>query len=191
MTVRRALSTTAVTVIFVAHGNRRGESKAGLKVLDISVSRQTYLGLPDGRLWAHQAEITEHIVTTILSNDIGEVMTLGRHGYDEHPDHITTHLAAESAIRVLRRQFGRAVGLSALSQNHSGNHVTAVYGDTRQRKLGALAAHQSQFPIHPADPEASGNKVTMDGYAIDGDFWESFGLYHPLVLHAETYDRVL
>ena len=189
MTAGRALSTIPATDIFVAQGKRREESQQGLAALDVAANSQIYLGLPDGQLWRHRDEIADRIVSTVIAHDIGQVMTLGATGYDNHPDHITSHEAAVSAVRILRTSYKRDIGLLALNNAHCGEVAVPGSPVSQQRKLQALALHESQFPLHlinGAQPPAG--DITMGGFVIDAAFWDSFSPYHPLIVHGETYD---
>ncbi len=159
-----------------------------MAMLDVTASRQVYLGLPDGQLWQHEAEIAEQLIALALMHNITRFLTLGRSGYDEHPDHITTHLAAETAARTLRSRHEHGMGVLALSATHNGNHRIAAHTASRQRKLGAIASHQSQFPISIASGKSDGDVVQLDGYEVESGFWNSFSTYHTLILHGETYE---
>lgn len=186
---RRAQSTIPVTVIFVARGNRRNESQRGLAALDIPLDGQIYLGLRDGELWRHQEEIEDKIVSAVIGYDIGHIMTLGADGYDQHPDHITSHLAAANAARTLRTKYSRDLGMLSLNSGHSGHDVVVGTPFLRQRKLGALASHQSQFPVMPLSESGINDRhVVVGGFAVDPDFWDSFSQYQALIMQGETYD---
>lgn len=186
---RKAQSTIPATVIFVTRGNRRNESERGLASLDVSPGGQIYLGLPDGELWQHQAEIAETIVSVVIRHNIGHVMTLGANGYDHHPDHIASHFAAANAVRTLRTHYDRNLNLLTLNNRHCGSEAVKSTTYLRQRKLGALASHQSQFPLSPLNGGfATEHSVVVEGFVIDPDFWNSFAHYQPLILRGETYD---
>lgn len=146
--------------------------------LGFSLENQHYLDLPDGELSAYQDEITEQIIATIALRGISQIVTLGRQGYDEHPDHITTHLAAEAAAKELRATCERRLGLLALNAVHNGEHRRLANLALLRRKLGAMACHRSQFPI----------EVDHEGATIDTEFWQSFSHYHPLIFYGETYN---
>ena len=178
-----------MTVIFVARGNRRSESQLGLAVLDVPLDGQIYLGLPDGELWRHQEEIEEEIVSAVITFGIGHIMTLGANGYDHHPDHITSHLAATNAARTLRKRYGCDLGMLSLNSEHSGHDVVVGTPFLRQKKLGALASHQSQFPVAPlSEGSQTDHHVVVEGFAVDPEFWESFAHYQALIMQGETYD---
>lgn len=145
--------------------------------------------MPDGELWKHQAEITERLVSAVMANNVDRLMTLGASGYDHHPDHITSHEAAVHAVEILHRRYQRDIGLLALNNGHCGSETVHGTPHTRQRKLRALASHESQFPLEPLNGSAvSSGQLAMAGFAIDAGFWDSFSHYHPLILDGETYD---
>lgn len=139
----------------------------------------------------YQEQIAEQIVSLVIGHDIGQIMTLGADGYDHHPDHIASHMAAESAARTLRTLYGRDLGMLTLNSTHRGHDAVESTPFLRQRKLGALASHQSQFPVEPLS-ERSGTKhhVAIEGFAIDADFWNNFADYQALIMQGETYDVV-
>lgn len=159
--------------------------------MDVSADNQIYLGLPDGELWRYEDEISDHIVRTVIRHGIRRLVTLGASGYDNHPDHITSHDAAVSAVVTLRSKYQRDIGLLALNSHHHGSVVAPATPHTRRRKLNALLSHASQFPLRHLDEHAgTEGALAMDGFAVDEDFWKSFVRYHPLVLNAETYNEV-
>jgi LmbE family N-acetylglucosaminyl deacetylase len=175
---------------FVADGKRRLESQEGLRYLGIPTESQEYLDLPDGELWAHEATISARVVAMVVARGIKRIITLGRAGYDGHPDHIATHMAAETAVKTLRVEHDVQVEHIALNAHHEGEYKIAVTAQSQERKFGALACHQSQFRVQLLAGTTYEKHSEIAGWSVEEDFWSSFSLYHPLILKAETYDRL-
>lgn len=126
-------------------------------------------------MFEHEDTLAEVITELLAVQGMQRIVTLGRAGYDGHPDHVTTHLAGERAIKQLA-QTDRQLEHLALNDTHTGEwHRPAT---DLWCKLGAMSCHASQFAItrHPGH------------LAIEPAFWESFSPYHPLILQGETYD---
>lgn len=151
---------------FVSRGKRQQESQEGLTRLGVTLERQIYLGLPDGKLDQCTDELQKHILAHLRSlTKPFTVVTLGEDGYDGHSDHKAAHLAAQRAVSQLKNH----ATLLCLSQNHSGSIV--VSGDA-SLKLEALCCHESQF-----DPYVT-------------KFYEDMTIYLPLLFHGESYKTV-
>lgn len=151
---------------------RRFESETSLSANAI---KSHYGELPDGRLQGWHRSYYRHIMGIMIvslthKHDITAIATLGGNGFDGHPDHIATHLAAQHAQEVLRAH-GRDVTLLELSDNDQGELVLTT--DT-PRKLSALAIHASQMPL------------TSEGI-LDPAFLRQYPIYSPLLVR-ETYD---
>lgn len=173
---------------YVVKGNRRKESHAGLRRIGIPLERQYYLNLPDGDLanTTHFAQLVTSLRHLVLSEHITRIFTLGTEGFDEHPDHIATHLATLQAVEQIQQRHPEiAFEIYALNAYGTGEHVIAV---NTQRKLQAMCAHKSQFLIYEAVKSASPDCTVICGHAIDKDFWDYFKPYHQLILQQETYN---
>lgn len=173
---------------YVIKGRRRTESQRGLERTGIAVDHQYYLNLPDGDLADTQqfAQLTTQLYHLLLSEHITRVVTLGPEGFDEHPDHIATHLAVIKAIeRIQLEHPDAAFQIFALNAHGNGSHAVPV--DTR-RKLHAMCAHKSQFLVSEAAVSPFEHCITICGCSIDSAFWDYFAPYHELILKQETYD---
>lgn len=173
---------------YVVKGNRRKESHEGLRRTGIPLERQYYLNLPDGDLASstHFAQLVTALRHLILSEHITRIFTLGADGFDEHPDHIATHLATLKALEQIQQKHpSLAFEVYALNAHGRGEHIVSV--DTR-RKLHAMCAHKSQFLVSEQDEKDTKNCAIICGHSIDTDFWEYFKPYHQLILKQETYN---
>ncbi len=186
---RPAASTTAAIAGFVADGRRLHESQAGLQQLGIDVDHQQYPMLPDGSVDRHDNQLAELIVSYALANGICRVVSLGKSGFDGHPDHIASHQATSQACDILRNDCGQDVQQLSLNGDHHGGHIVASTPLRRERKLGAMACHVSQFDIRRSeDANDSDGRLVIAGFTIGQAFWEGFATYQPLVVDRETYD---
>jgi len=135
--------------------------------------RQHYLGVPDGEALYYLDELTNAYTGLILAHNVRRLITLGERGWDEHPDHRATHVAAERAKKRVE-QMAWPVGLRALNAAQAGPLV--VHGNP-QAKYAGMQHHHSQHHMHQTPGGPQPNPV----------FWQTFAPYHPL-LHHETYD---
>lgn len=110
----------------------------------------------------------------ILTYNAACLVTLGSIGWDGHPDHISTHRAAEQAKKLAEQKLNRTIGLLALNAAGDGS---IVYAGDPADKLAAMQYHRSQHHILP----------TAEGLRPEPVFWSNFRAYHPLV-ERETYD---
>ncbi len=173
---------------FIVERKRKQESERGLACLGLTLKQQTYLGLPDGNLTKHLPDMTEQIITFVNRHDVFRVFTLGRDGYDNHPDHVATHNAAETAIGILNEQYGKHLTLLALNNLQGGSHALVATEDSRKLKLAAMSCHKSQFVIAPFKEYEDKTCHQLDGFAIQASCWKHLSIYHPLILQGETYD---
>jgi LmbE family N-acetylglucosaminyl deacetylase len=162
---------------FVRQGGRRLESIAGLTALGVDQTRQEYLNIPDGSLTYKQSEIAEHIAQLALARDITRIVTLGDDGYDGHPDHIATHMAAAWAVKQMLDTANQPIQLFALDSRQQGRYTVLANG-RQQHKLRAMASHASQFDI----------KFSENSFTPGIEFWLGFLPYHQVVEIGETYD---
>jgi LmbE family N-acetylglucosaminyl deacetylase len=130
------------------------------------LQNQLYLELPDGKLMQQIPRLQYVLGLLAATHGITRLVTTGEEGYDKHPDHIATYIAAVGAA-LEARLHGRELEVWGLNSRHCGE--LAIYGD-RERKLGAIACHATQ-KAHP-----------------DLTFWGGTPLYTPLILGPETYD---
>jgi LmbE family N-acetylglucosaminyl deacetylase len=121
-----------------------------------------YLGLTDGDLVAQASLIDEAMADILADFKPARAFTLGKDGYDGHPDHIAMH---ESTLRVIGT-LGLHSALHTLASEHQGE-ITMSY---TVRKLGAMALHVSQRLHH------------------DLSHWGGTNLYTPLITEKETYN---
>jgi LmbE family N-acetylglucosaminyl deacetylase len=134
--------------------------------LGVSLSRQVYLGLPDGAITANnifQSSLNQVAVDFVPDR----VFTLGRRGYDLHPDHVSSHEAALGAVSLLR-ESGRDVGIWALDEYHQGELLDGDYWN----KIGAMAMHVSQT------------------VSTDFDHWGGTDFYTPLIVKGEHFEQL-
>jgi LmbE family N-acetylglucosaminyl deacetylase len=185
MAARACIALASSHVVFVAAGARFHESQAGLNHIGIDYSRQYYLDEPDGGLLYRCAEIADWLVDHIPVLGITQVVSLGGHDITGHQDHTASHEAVVNAVDILALR-GYRVGHLALHQAGGGELVTASDEYTISAKLGAMAAHATQYPIRPAD-QPNETEILVGGYAVDGAFWQTFP-YRSHVMEQETYD---
>jgi LmbE family N-acetylglucosaminyl deacetylase len=153
--------------VFVQRGHRRTESQQGLLHYGIPLDRQFYAAHPDGKLQLLLPRLHSFLSNIIFDYEPEQVVTAGEDGYDGHPDHVATHMAALAAVADAR-ELGMPVELLGLSNTHTGE--IALQGN-QALKLGAVAFHASQT-VHP-----------------DLTRWGDTDLYAPLFT-VETYDIV-
>lgn len=115
----------------------------------------------------HREQLADIIVRRIHALGSTAIATLGDHGYCGHSDHSAAHHAALDAQATLAKD-GIILPVLALNNDHEGDVVVPV---NRERKLAALALHETQFGFLRDTPELP----------------ESHQIYEPL-LRAETYD---
>lgn len=158
---------------------RRRESQQGLAHIDISESRQHYLGLPDGQLSnQHYSSLLMTTISHIVRrSNIDTIVTLGDSGYCGHSDHIASHRSALLAQLSLR-QIGWHTELFSINNRGSGEFGVPVDRDV---KLGALAFHRTQMHF---DELADG---TLQPNLL---FFEKFQQTYGHLFLQETYDRL-
>lgn len=185
---RLRLLTVLLNLVFVVYRKRRYESIRGLGRLGILPNQQTHPGLPDGNIAAYAQTLAGHIVAIVKRENARQIVTLGPTGYDNNPDHIAGYDASVIAAQELT-DAGFAINLLALNANHTGEHKVLAQ-EAIHRKLGAMACHESQFPIAHASKLRYEDTTFLDlaEHYIETDFWEDFHLYHPLILEGETYN---
>lgn len=101
------------------------------------------------------------------SRRVKAIATLGLNGFCGHHDHVATHHAAVDA-QVQLAQQDIHIPILALNHDHRGSIKVPVH---RDRKLAALAMHESQFGFITRLSELP----------------QSYTLYSPLLI-TETYD---
>lgn len=171
---------------FVASGKRRLQSEAGLCRLGVPLENQYYAELPDGGLVPRTRRLAHDIIALSMRHNIRQFITLGAHGYDGHTDHIASYQSARLARSLL---VGHTGDIELLALNAKGNGSLIVTGNPAQ-KLRAMACHSCQFAIFDLIDATMvpDDCIVIDGVPVARSFWESFGLYHPL-MYAETYDQ--
>lgn len=133
--------------------------------MGVPLGRQVYLGLADGNLEEQATVLTESVQDAVDWIKPDRVITTGLDGYDGHPDHIATHMAAVSVADAMSI-VGYDVMILALSAGHTGE--VHLLGDI-DRKLGAMGLHASQVVVP------------------DLLQWGGTDLYTPLVTEGEAY----
>jgi LmbE family N-acetylglucosaminyl deacetylase len=124
-----------------------------------------YLGLQDGAVAV--GDIFQDSLNQVAFDFAPDrIFTLGRRGYDLHPDHIASHAVAMGAVSLLR-EAGQDVGAWALDEYHQGELVDGDYW----RKVGAIAMHVSQT------------------VSSDFDHWGGTDFYTPLIVKGEHFEQ--
>lgn len=123
------------------------------------------MGLPDGFI-GHDAKLQTRINEVAVDFGPDRIFTLGRLGYDLHPDHIASHVAAIGAVSLLR-ESGLETQAWLLSSEHQGEFVDGDYW----QKTGAIALHVSQT------------------VSTDFDHWGDTDLYTPLIVKGEHFEQ--
>jgi LmbE family N-acetylglucosaminyl deacetylase len=128
---------------------RRREAGKALGHYGVRMENQHFLGLPDGELSddEHVVSISLAMGRLLAEHSIRSIVTLGRHGYDNHLDHIALHDAAELAASAYATANPN-LRLFGLTRNPVPIQVPA----DPVLKLRRLASHKSQFDIDLTDP---------------------------------------
>jgi LmbE family N-acetylglucosaminyl deacetylase len=129
--------------------HRRYEAGKALGKYGVRMENQHFLGLPDGEISKdeHVEAIANMIGRLLGEHSIRSVVTLGRHGYDNHADHIALHDAAGLAASAYSAA-NPFIELYGLTRNPSPHQIPA----DPYAKLQRLALHRSQFDIDLSDP---------------------------------------
>jgi LmbE family N-acetylglucosaminyl deacetylase len=152
---------------FVEEGGRRQESQRGLEYYGLPLSQQCYLDLPDGELdkEKYATQTRDTILEMIGSCGLHSLVTFGSDGFDGHTDHQAMYHATLAAAAV----YNGSGDVFTLDSSHKGLYVA---NGVIAQKLGAMAAHESQFDLDSPV------------------FWNEFAPYVPLITQGETYNRV-
>jgi LmbE family N-acetylglucosaminyl deacetylase len=158
---------------------RRSESIAALAMLGVKQERRHYLDLPDGILGSRIDTIVGYLVRSVLDHGTQALVSLGEDGFDGHDDHIATHQASLIAQQQLKNCFSYDIDVYSLNKDHQGEIFVQ---STPERKLGAIALHQTQMPF-----EYRGGEMNIK----DVQHWRNFtSTYGNLIYKGETYDQL-
>lgn len=126
----------------------------------------------------------------IVDRGVQRVIGFGHDGYDKHPGHIEAHDILAEAVSEARR-MGRVVTAWHLNSRHVGDHEVPIDDGARQRRLGAMAWHRSQYDIRHLSQGRYRQGLVVGGHAVRSDTWMMLaeGGVLPLIERGETYDE--
>ncbi|GEM_PF-1960927 len=133
---------------------RRSEAIEALDGYGVLRENQHFLELPDGKLSSkehpdiNRGIIKAEIGRLLVAHDVQIVVTLGQHGYDNHPDHIAVHDAALTAARI-HAADNPDLRLFGLTRNDTPLQIVV----DATLKLLRLRPHRSQVELDTSDPE--------------------------------------
>lgn len=80
---------------------RANEAKMALATLGITETNIHFVGLPDGRLKAHQRKLEIALAQLVTKLEPSSILLPFR--YDRHPDHLALHQAMVNSLKIVKR----------------------------------------------------------------------------------------